>query len=174
MPELTLSSLSELTALGSVRNPQQITNANARPRRHAPAITDVMTVTSDPKVHAHMEGLFHRFGWSVALVSSGAAAVAFAKNNLAAVALCSEDLPDGTWKDVARAFHARPYSPVLIVIGEDKSILSQVTQMGGFDVLTQPFNQTDVLWAVASAWHAWMTAYEELYELSSRLEEVAG
>ena len=165
MPELTLSSLSELTALGSTPNPRQIINANIRFRKHVPAITDVMIVTPDPKVHAHLEKLFVRFGWSVAPLSSRAAAVDFATDNFAAVALCEEELPDGTWQDVARAFNARPYSPHLIVLSEDKSILREVMQTGGFDILTRPYDDTEVLWAVASAWHSWMTAYEKLYDL---------
>lgn len=171
MPELTLSSLSKLTALA--RNPRQIKTASVWPRQHVPAITDVMTVSSDPRVRSDLEGLFHRFGWSVASLNSVAAAVSFATNHLAAVALCSEELPDGTWKDVVRAFSGRPYSPFLIVIGKDRSILSEVMRTGGFDVLTRPFNRADVLWPVASAWHAWMTAYEKVHELSPRIEEAA-
>lgn len=169
MPELTMSSLSEMTAPGSLRSSQQITNADVRPA----AITDLLIVASDPKVRSHVEGLFHRFGWSLASLSSRAAPIDFATDNLAAVALCEEELPDGAWKDIAHTFNSQPYSPSLIVIAEDKFILSAVTQNGGFDVLTWPFNQADVLWAVASAWHAWMTSYEKLYGLSSSIKDVA-
>lgn len=165
MAELTMSFHSEMTAPGSLRSSQQITEVDVG----RAAVTDIVTVASDPKVHAQIGALFRRFGWCLAPLRSGAAAINFTSDNLAAVALCEEKLPDGTWRDLAAAFNAQPYSPSLIVIAEDKSLVSEVAQQGGFDVLTRPFNQADVLWAVASAWHAWMTKYERLHELSSRV-----
>lgn len=164
MPELTLSSYSDMTGLTSVRNPRTaFETVNVRPSRHPAEVTDVLIITPEPKLQAYIGNLFRRFGWSVSSLSSMAAAVDFVAHNRTAVVLSEERLPDGSWREVAEALELELCSPALIVLARDKSILSDVTALGGFDVLVAPLNESDVLWAVASAWHAWMSHYERVH-----------
>jgi hypothetical protein len=43
----------------------------------------------------------------------------------------------------------------LIVIGDDPAIAQEVVALGGFDLLVRPLRESDIVWSVASAWHAW-------------------
>ena len=86
--------------------------------------------------------------------------VSFLKNNRAAVALCEESLPDGFWHETAVALSSMPDAPALIVISNDSSLVHEVLALGGFDVLVRPLREPDVVWTIASAWHAWMKRFE--------------
>ncbi len=50
--------------------------------------------------------------------------------------------------------------PALIVVGGDAALAREVAARGGFDLLVRPLRQTDVVWAVASAWHGWVKRIE--------------
>jgi hypothetical protein len=82
--------------------------------------------------------------------------MAFLQENKAAVAVCEEVLPDGSWRDAMAGLTSVPHAPSLIVIGDDPAIVRDVITLGGFDALIRPLRESDVVWSVASAWHAWM------------------
>ena len=100
--------------------------------------------------------LFQRSSGAIARTRPVAEGISFARANLAAVAICDDFLPDGRWYDAAAAFSSLPDPPVLVVIGDDPAIVQEVGALGGFDALVRPLRESDVIWSVASAWHAWM------------------
>jgi hypothetical protein len=70
--------------------------------------------------------------------------------------VCEESLPDGFWHDSAVALSSLPDAPALVVVSDDDSLVHEVLALGGFDVLVRPLRKSDVVWTIASAWHAWM------------------
>lgn len=71
------------------------------------------------------------------------------------VALCESSLPDGTWKDVlAATTRFNDPRPVLVVTSAfaDESLWSEVFRLGGYDVLTKPLIEDQVLRLLASIW----------------------
>jgi DNA-binding NtrC family response regulator len=116
---------------------------------------DILAISDNPRLIVYLSGLFHRSGWSIARARTCQEGVAFVKNNRAAVAVCEESLPDGFWHDTAVALSSLPDAPALIVVSSDPSLVHEVLALGGFDVLVRPLRESDVVWTIATAWHAW-------------------
>ena len=119
------------------------------------SVVDILTISDNPTLTVYLSGLFHRSGWTIARARTCREGFSFLKNNRAAVALCEESLPDGFWHDTAVALSSLPDAPALIVVSSDPSLLHEVLALGGFDVLVRPLRECDVIWTIASAWHAW-------------------
>ena len=122
---------------------------------------DILTISDNPTLSVYLSGLFRRSGWTIARARTCREGVSFLKNNRAAVALCEESLPDGFWHETAVALSSMPDAPALIVVSNDSSLVHEVLALGGFDVLVRPLREADVVWTIASAWHAWMKRFEE-------------
>jgi DNA-binding response OmpR family regulator len=69
------------------------------------------------------------------------------------VVICDTDLPDGDWKDVLQQVQQARSTPVLIVTSRvaDHSLWAEVLNLGGYDVLAQPFDREEVTRVVTSA-----------------------
>jgi hypothetical protein len=124
------------------------------------ASVDILSIGSNPTLPVYLSGLFQRFGWTVGRSANLEEAGAFLAYNSAAVAICEEALPDAVWQDALAVLNALPDAPMVVVIGDDKALLDEVLALGGFDVLTRPLREAEVIWTVASAWHQWMKRFE--------------
>ncbi|MCC7236932.1 MAG: hypothetical protein IT163_16605 [Bryobacterales bacterium] len=109
----------------------------------------------------YISGLFQNLGWTTASAATCAAGEALLRPGGTAVVICEETLPDGTWLDIAGLLETVPDPPALIVVGDIRALEHEVTAQGGFDVLASPLRESEVMWSVASAWHAWMQRGEE-------------
>jgi DNA-binding response OmpR family regulator len=72
------------------------------------------------------------------------------------VILSEGHLSDGhCWKDVLHALHGMSNPPALIVADRlaDDALWGEVLNLGGYDLLTKPFNAREVLHAVTTACH---------------------
>ena len=60
--------------------------------------------------------------------------------------LCEKDLPDGNWKDVFRAAGGLDEPPPLVVASRhaDEQLWAEVLNVGGYDVILEPFERTEV------------------------------
>jgi DNA-binding NtrC family response regulator len=131
------------------------------PARQALLAADIVVISDNATLGLYLSGLFRQSSWTVARARSCRAGIAFLRKNRAAVTVCEDDLPDGSWRDVAAALEVLPDAPALVVVGDDPASLQNVVASGGFDVLVRPMRDTAVVWTVASAWHAWMKRFEE-------------
>jgi len=70
-----------------------------------------------------------------------------------AVVLCDRDLPDGSWIDVLDRIAAADDPPLLIVTSRlaDDQLWSKVLNLGGFDVISTPFRETELRHVLESA-----------------------
>jgi DNA-binding NtrC family response regulator len=125
------------------------------------AVVDVLSIGANPTLAVYLSGLFRRFGWVVRRSASLEEARQFLENNRASVAICEEVLPDAVWQDALGTLNAIPEGPMFVVIGSEKTLLGEVLALGGFDVLTRPLREAEVIWTVASAWHQWMKRFED-------------
>jgi len=64
------------------------------------------------------------------------------------------DLTLGNWKDVLAAIQQLPRTPLLIVTARlaDELLWAEVLNLGGHDVLSQPFQVSELLWVLGNAW----------------------
>lgn len=133
-----------------------VTSRAACAHSHQPgSAAEILTISDNPTLALYLSGLFEQCGWTIARTHSCGAGLSFLRENRAAVAVCEEVLPDGSWQDAAAALGSLPDAPALVVVGEDEALGREVSALGGFDVLVRPLRQSDVVWTIASAWHAW-------------------
>jgi len=73
------------------------------------------------------------------------------------VILCEDDLKPGSWTDILKHTQSMPHPPSLIVTSRlaDDRLWSEVLNQGGWDVLVKPFDRSEVLRSVKSAWEHW-------------------
>jgi len=133
----------------------------ARRLRKPAVVTDVLSVGANATLHVYLSGLFQRFRWVVDYDMSFGKALYSIRHMATAVIVCEEQLPDGSWQSWASSLRSAPNAPELIVVGNDRSLRSEVLALGGFDALTRPLREADVVWAVASAWHQWRKRFED-------------
>lgn len=136
-------------------------SATHRTRRpHPSRAADIVTISDNPTLALYLSGLFQQFSWTIARRCTCAEGLSFLQEHNAAVAVCEETLPDGSWHGAAVALASVPNAPALIVISDDSLTVREVVARGGFDVLVRPLRESDVVWSVTSAWHAWMKRAE--------------
>jgi hypothetical protein len=124
-------------------------------------VTDVLVMSASNSISDYVTSLFRGSGWTIATRRDCGDGISFVNENRAAVTICDEILSDGSWQDLALAFSTIPHAPALIVVSDDPDLEKEVVALGGFDVLARYLNPADVIWSVASAWHAWWKRYEE-------------
>ena len=90
----------------------------------------------------------------------------------APVVIVERDLPDGNWKTLHHRLMQMPFPPKLIVICRlaDERLWAEVPNLGGFDVLAQPFYAREVLRSINSACGHWD---EEWRKAHGGIEEAA-
>jgi DNA-binding NtrC family response regulator len=80
------------------------------------------------------------------------------------VVICESCLPDGNWKDILSQVTVLPDAPRLIVTSREpgESLWAEVLNMGGYDVLTTPFEKNEVMRAVSRAWQSWVDEWSRV------------
>jgi len=78
----------------------------------------------------------------------------------APVILCDRDLQGGEWRDVVQSLASSPHRACVILTSRvvDDYLWDEVVQRGGYDVLSRPLREEDVVRAVRLAWSYWNTA----------------
>lgn len=79
------------------------------------------------------------------------------EKNAIAVVLCERYLLPGTWIDVLEHIGAFESPPLLVVTSRlaDEYLWVEALNRGAWDVLAKPFDPSEVLRAVESAWRRW-------------------
>ena len=79
------------------------------------------------------------------------------------IVICQCRLPDGDWRDVLSQVSVLPDAPRLIVTSPepDDRLWAEVFNLGGFDVLTTPFDENEVVRVVSRAWQSWETEWSQ-------------
>jgi DNA-binding NtrC family response regulator len=130
-------------------------------REQAPiGITDVLTIGEEATVFRPVQRALRATGWAVAHVDNLGAATAWLQSNVAAVAVIEAETSGQNWATIVSGLHDLAGAPEVVVVTSNESPAPDVLRCGAFDELRRPFDDSDLLWAVASAWHIWMTRRE--------------
>ena len=115
----------------------------------------VLLVSPLVEDHVSLQHIFDRSNWLFRKVSTCREALAHACQYDTAVVICERDLPDGDWKLMMSRFESLPLRPNLIVTSRlaDDLLWAEVLNLGGYDVLAQPFDSAEVCRVVFLAWH---------------------
>jgi DNA-binding NtrC family response regulator len=70
-----------------------------------------------------------------------------------AVILCDDHLPDGSWKDLLGQIALMPEPPRLVVMTAitNRAVSAEAINLGSYDVLATPVDQTEILQVVLRA-----------------------
>jgi FixJ family two-component response regulator len=76
------------------------------------------------------------------------------------VVLCDRDLPGKGWRGTVEALALSPHRTCIILVSGvvDTYLWNEVVRTGGFDVLSKPLREDDVVRAVRLAWSYWNSA----------------
>jgi DNA-binding response OmpR family regulator len=87
-----------------------------------------------------------------------------------AVVLCERDLPDGSWKQMLERIQTLTCKPILLVMSRfaDDSLWAEVLNLGGYDVLSKPLDETEVVRVVEMACRNWTAANTSLTGVGNR------
>jgi DNA-binding NtrC family response regulator len=95
--------------------------------------------------------------WEIREAATYREAVRILDNRRIAVTICDTEIEDGNWQVLLADLQNRANPPNLIVSSRlaDERLWAEVLNLGGYDVLVQPFDRGEVLRVARMAWMAW-------------------
>ena len=119
-----------------------------------PRAQTALLISPAEEDHEIFDELFHRWGWTLEHASSIHSASLLLNENATSVVLTERDLPIGTWKDVLEVVLGLPEPPLVIVISRlaDERLWAEALNLGVYDVLAKPLDDTEVLRVLSLAW----------------------
>ena len=137
---------------------------------HVREFVRVLFITPFLEDETSLRHMFDHPDWVVEKLSTCRDAVAHARDNDTAVVICEQVLPDGDWRFVLDELDRLPVPPNLIVTSRlaDDELWAEVLNLGGYDVLPQPFDAEEVYRVVVLAWHDWKTRVQGPYFRTER------
>ena len=117
-------------------------------------VTEIVLVVS-PTLNRALFTILEGASWPVTVLHSSDCEQALAQlaDSRISVVICETPLPDGSWKDLLACMARAKASSVLVVTSKlaDESLWAEVLNLGGYDVLAQPFDREEVTRVVRSA-----------------------
>jgi DNA-binding response OmpR family regulator len=126
-------------------------------RRHgffSVAPRSALLVSAVDEEHEILDRIFFQQGWILFKARTIESALVLLNQNPVPVVITERDLPAGSWKDLLAAIQSLPDAPLLIVTDRqaDEYLWAEVLNLGGYDVLGQPIQVTELLWVLGTAW----------------------
>ena len=111
-----------------------------------------------------LQGMFQDAGWKLLTAHTKRQAMAELNREQITVVICERHLIDGNWKDVLSLLAAILNPPRLVVVSRlaDAALWIEVLSMGGFDLISAPLREVEVIHAVGSAVLDWMEAQRQI------------
>ncbi|MBZ5617232.1 MAG: response regulator [Acidobacteriia bacterium] len=115
----------------------------------------VLSVSPIEGDHQSLESAIGHSRWMLFKADDLPSALALLQQREVAVVLCERDLLPGTWIDVLEQINALPSAPSLIVTSRlaDERLWAEALNLGAWDVLAKPFDRSEVIRCMKSAWH---------------------
>jgi DNA-binding NtrC family response regulator len=134
---------------------------------HAPELKNpvkVLLVSPLEEDHCSLRGILSRSKWKLYSARSCREALALMREHAIPVAICERNLPDGDWKTLLDALVDLPHQPRLIVSSHHACdyLWAEVLNLGGYDVLSTPFDHAEVCRVTFLAWHSSKFARERV------------
>src|SRR5512138_2456848 len=104
-------------------------------------------VSPDQEDHTSLASMLESTHWSVRGARTFEEALQLLGDlQQPAVVACERQLPDGNWRDVFQFIENLRNPPPLVVVSRqaDESLWAEVLNVGGYDVLSKPFEENEV------------------------------
>jgi DNA-binding response OmpR family regulator len=107
--------------------------------------------------------IFSHSKWTLDCVKAPDDGVRFLQEHPVPVVICACRLPGSDWKAIVAEAARQPVPPRVIVAspGAGDELWSEVLELGGYDVLAQPFHAPEVVRVVSLAWRQWKHELEK-------------
>ena len=104
-----------------------------------------------------LRNMFAPPDWEIREACSWRKAAAILDTRHIGVTICDAELQDGNWQALLADLQNRADPPSLIVSSRlaDERLWAEVLNLGGYDVLVQPFDRAEVLRVARMAWASW-------------------
>jgi response regulator RpfG family c-di-GMP phosphodiesterase len=154
----------EGSTLTTPRTPIEHTSEPQGPR------VEILTVCSNRLDWVQLRAMMVHTNWRSYCVTTVSCALSVMRAQVIPIVLCATQLPDGTWKDILAAARKATDSARVIVFTEqaDESLWSEIIAAGAHDVLTKPFDRSDLNEVVSLAYRQWLRARGRKLSLSQR------
>jgi DNA-binding NtrC family response regulator len=107
-----------------------------------------------------LAGICSRSRWNLLFVHTCEEARIALHKLKAPVVLCDRDLPGREWRGTVGDLASSPHRACIILVSGvvDTYLWNEVVRTGGFDVLSKPLREDEVIRAVRLAWSYWNSA----------------
>jgi DNA-binding response OmpR family regulator len=114
----------------------------------------ILSISACSSDYDALRGILNDPVWQITRATSLHQAIGCLCRDRPAVIICDSHLPDGNWRDLLSYIAALMDPPVLIVTAgsADQHLLSEVLDLGGYCVLTKPFQADEIGPVLAAAW----------------------
>jgi len=122
-------------------------------------ITVIGLIDGEPERRA-LAGICSRNRWNLLFVGTREEARTVLDKVKAPVVLCDRDLSGNGWRQTVEDLASSPHRTCIILVSGvvDTYLWNEVVQKGGFDVLSKPLREDEVVRAVRLAWSYWNSA----------------
>src|SRR5262245_44805208 len=112
-----------------------------------------LLISPDEEDHEILNALFQHNSWALQCTPSVNSAATLLNESATSVVITERDLPVGDWKGVLDIIHRLPRAPLLIVISRlaDDHLWAEALNLGAYDVLAKPLDQTEAARVLTSA-----------------------
>jgi DNA-binding response OmpR family regulator len=95
--------------------------------------------------------------WDICEAATLKQALGMLEDRNVGVAICDAEIGEGVWQAVLSNLHDKATPASLIVTSRlaDEHLWAEVLNVGGYDVLVQPFDRGEVLRVALMGWMAW-------------------
>ena len=124
---------------------------------HPIAIIGMMTSDDDRRL---LTAVCNRNAWRLLLADTCEEGRAALDRLKAPVILCDRDLPGKGWRETVEGLASSPHRACIILVSAvvDAYLWDEVVRTGGYDVVTKPLREDEVVGAVRLAWSYWNSA----------------
>ena len=100
-----------------------------------------------------VQEVFRECGWRLFEAPDQRSATQCLKRHPVQVVIAKSDMPDGSWQEMLGHLRCLVRPPLLIVASRtaDEHLWAEVLNIGGYDVLAQPFERDEMVRVIASA-----------------------
>jgi len=127
------------------------------PRRHSEEVVTVLAVGLDELDRNELRRIFDSSNWLLYEAKGCEDAGSFLRENPLGVIVCEYRTDRGCWHNLLDEVSNLEKPPLLVVTSRraDDSLWAEVLNMGGYDVLAQPYDKSEVVRVLSLAWLHW-------------------
>jgi len=129
----------------------------------------VLLVSGQPVDRSSLQQILARSRWKLQVRATCPQGLALLRQRRIPVVICDAGQSDTNWRSLLREMSHLSSPPSLIVSSRlaDERLWAEVLNLGGYDVLSTPFDGREVLRACFLAWQNWERSTIVSYSISA-------